>query len=483
MRLCRQRGSVVPARASEDPARAPEQGPGFLGVFVFCLLLFPLRGHAQFLQPDKISTRSVSGQFIAVGSVNPSKLAGESRVAADTNLVRLDPALLVVSAERIKDVLWRRLGINPDAPWRGQIYLVLHPAQSLNENVTIVSRVTPDGSSYQVQLADVLPRRSYLRAITSVLLLEFASRNLRSHSAEIPAWLTDGLAEDLLAADAPETILSMPHQLVNGLPVTRINATQRGLDPLAQARQVLQQGSPLTFEQLSWPTATELAGADGGVYRASAQMFVAELLKLPDGPADVRKMLEALPHCYNWQTAFQTAFRNDFPRSLDLEKWWTLRLVSLAAHDRGPGWTVAVSRARLDEILTVPVEMRVSSNSLPVHAVVSLQTVIRNLEPARRDAILQIKTRDLALAELRMAPSVAALADEYRRAIGGFLGDLPSSVSAQPPRRHAFAAPQRVSAARTLKTLDELDIRRQATETPSPPAPRGRGPGTRKIDL
>jgi hypothetical protein len=138
----------------------------------------------------------------------------------------------------------------------------------------------------------------------------------------------------------------------------------------------------LTFEQLSWPTGAQLSGADGGVYRASAQLFVNELLGLKNGRAHLRAMLETLPDCYNWQTAFQSAFRENFPRPLDVEKWWALQVVGFAARDPGPMWTPAASRDRLDEILSVPVEMRTASNALPAHAQISLQAVIRNWDRA-----------------------------------------------------------------------------------------------------
>jgi hypothetical protein len=45
-----------------------------------------------------------------------------------------------------------------------------------------------------------------------------------------------------------------------------------------------------------------------------------------------------------------------------------------------PRWTPAVSRDKLEEILSVPVEMRTASNALPAHAEVSLQAVIRNFD-------------------------------------------------------------------------------------------------------
>ena len=287
----------------------------------------------------------------------------------------------------------------------------------------------------------------------------------QSHSAEIPAWLADGLAEEMLAAGSPETVLSAPDKVVNGLSITRLNATGRGLDPLAQARRVLAQVPPLTFEQLTWPTAAQLAGDDGGAYRASAQLFVDDLLKLKSGPLHLRTMLESLPRCYNWQTAFQSAFRDDFPRPLDLEKWWALQLADFAAHDRGPGWTPAVSRAKLDELLSVPVEMRATSNSLPAHSEISLQAVILNLDAAHQQAILQAKLRDLGLAELRMAPQLVSLTDGYRRALAAYLGEPFVTLTGPPRSRHVSAVPKKIGAAKTLKTLDALDAERRALES------------------
>jgi hypothetical protein len=205
-----------------------------------------------------------------------------------------------------------------------------------------------------------------------------------------------------------------------------------------------------------------LTGGDGGVYRASAQLFVSELLGLKDGPAHLRAMLASLPGCYNWQTAFQGAFREYFPRPLDLEKWWALQVVSFLAHGPGPRWTPAVSREKLDEILSVPVEVWTESNSLPARTEVSLQAVIRNFEPPSQTAILETKLRDLELAQLRMAAPLAALTDEYRRAIGGCLGE--NREVRQPPwSKHPL--PQKAGARATLEKLDELDAQRQTIES------------------
>jgi hypothetical protein len=427
------------------------------------LAVFCGGARAEFSLPDKILARSVSGQFIVAGAQRISALAGSPAVATNTDFVRLEPALLAVSAERIKQSLWRELDIGPDAPQRGEIFLALHPAQSLDEEVTIIGTPSTDGWSYQVQLPDVLSRTRFTSALVSTLLLEFANRSAQSHSAEIPAWLADGLSQQLQAENFSEFILSSPDKMMNGLVQNRTVATQSGLDPLAGARETLRNYPMLTFQQLSWPTGAQRSGDDDGMYRANAQLFVNELLDLKDGAAHLRTMLQELPQFYNWQTAFQSAFHENFPEPLDVEKWWALQVISFAERDPGPQWTPAVSREKLDEILSVPVEMRAASNALPAHAEISLQAVIRNFDSERQTAILQTKLRDLELAQLRMAQPLAALTDGYRRVLTTYLGENNPAASA--PSWQKGSESKRASAPETLKKLNALDTLRRTVET------------------
>jgi hypothetical protein len=419
---------------------------------------------AELALPDMNATRSVSGQFIVTGGRSASSLASAPAVATNADFVRLEPALLAMSAERIKQTLWRDLGVNPAAPWCGKIFLTVHPARSLDEDITIVSEHFADGWNYHVALPDALTRTRFLRAMTSVVLLEFANRGAGVRAAEIPAWLTDGLSQPLLATGTAEVVLSSPGKTPNGLLESRTITTQRGIDPLAGARRVLRDYPALTFEQLSWPTDAQVSGADGGVYRASAQLFVSELLKLKDGPAHLRAMLQTSPRYYNWQTAFQNAFRADFAQPLDVEKWWALRAMDFVARNPGPTWTPAVSREKLDQILSVAVDFRTASNALPVHAQVSLQAVIRNFDSARQTAIFQTKLRDLELAQLRVARPLVALTAGYRTAIANYLGQ----DSRRPPApfgKYPLVVPAKASAQDTLEKLDALDVQRRTIES------------------
>jgi hypothetical protein len=445
-----------------------------LGCAAVWLGVFCSQAHAQVSLPDLNATRSVSGQFIVTGTAG-SSLAITPAVATNADLVRLEPGLLAVSAERIKESLGRELnpelrGLNPLTTPHGRIFLALHLAQSTNETVTVISRRSADGWEYQVRLPDVLSRTRFVRALTGVLLLQYANRNARDRSAEVPAWLADGLSQELLATGWQQIILSSPARMLNGQPTSRTVLTTRGMDSLAGPRGVLREHAALTFAQLNWPTEEQLSGRDGGGYRASAQLFVADLLELRDGPSHLCVMLETLPQFYNWQTAFQSAFQEQFPRPLDVEKWWAVQVVAFMAHDPGPAWTPAVSRARLDEILSVPVEMRTSSNALPAHAEISFQAVIRNFDRSRQVAILQPKLRDLELSQLRMASAYAVLTDGYRRVLADYLD--PAKRAAPLPRfgKHPPVVSSLPTAAGTLKKLDALDAQRRAVEMGAQPA-------------
>ena len=155
---------------------------------VFAALIFAAAARAQLPLLNPTATRSsISGQFIVIG-VNPD-LPRERPPLAVTNaeFVRLQPALLAVSAERVKQPLWNWLGLGPGAQWQGRIYLALHPAASLDENVAIMSIRYAGAWNYRVELPDALSRTRLVRALTGVVLLELANRgNPGDRSAEIP---------------------------------------------------------------------------------------------------------------------------------------------------------------------------------------------------------------------------------------------------------------------------------------------------------
>lgn len=455
-------------RSADSPSRFNVATAQPLGAVIFCLglLLFPATAQSQLDFAPPAIIQSVSGQFTVTAGGEYSRLLHSPAITADTNLVRLEPALLAVAAEHFKNDLWRALGISSGAAWRGKIFLALQPARSRDDGVTIASGVSRQTWNYRVELPDVVGQARYARALAAVLLLEIANRSAGSEdSAEIPAWLVDGLAQQILATDATKVLLSTPARNQEGLPQSRLQKNSRGVDALANIRPVLKNSPALTLAQLSWPTDAQVEGADGGGYRASAQLFVSELLALKDGPASLRNFLARLPACRNWQTAFYAAYQNYFRTPLDAEKWWALRVVNFAAHNAGPRWTPADSQARLAALLSVPVEFRANSNALPTRAEIPLQAALRNFTRAQLAEILPVKLRDLQLAQFRLAPPMAALAGSYRQVLADFLDGQKNNSSVASSRRLAPEPQPPTAVAGALKQLDALDARRREVES------------------
>jgi hypothetical protein len=159
----------------------------------------------------------------------------------------------------------------------------------------------------------------------------------------------------------------------------------------------------------------------GELYRDSAQLFVDQLLALPDGRAGLRAMLDALPEHYNWQFAFLRAFHSHFQRPLDIEKWWTLQVLQFTGRDLAQTWPVAESWTKLDELIRSGVQIRYGTNDLPVHGEVPLQTIIQDWEPAPQVQALQAKIQELELVRPRVAAELVPLVDDYRRVLADYL--------------------------------------------------------------
>lgn len=454
--------------------------PARHGAILFGLICC-LTARAGYAPVDPSLARSSSGQFNVAGGGVSELLRRYPDLKSDPNLVRLDAALLAVSAERARDFLWHQLGWPGGWAGRGKVFFQLRPAVTLDDPVTISARSFGGVWDFTVELPDVLTRTRFARTLAGVILAERANEQALADggTAQVPAWLADGLAQQLISGDNAEILLSSPERSVQlkawvgnnpgrsaftvpaarGLPESRVTKKRRGVDALAAPRQVLQANAALTFDQLSWPDDTQAAGDDGGVYYASAQLFVAELLALKNGPAKMRDLITQLPAYMNWQTAFFRAFQDDFSRPLDVEKWWALRVVTFAARDPGPRWTLAASREKLDALLRIPAEVRAGSNALPVLTEISLQQALAGFSPEARSTLFAARLRDLQLAQMRLALPYVILAREYGAVLADYLGE---------PRRHLQLGRMSQSAAVTahpsspavIKKLTALDTRR-----------------------
>lgn len=374
---------------------------------------------AQMLPPASTTARSMSGQFVVFG---PRTGTPRLPVYAATNAswVTLEPTLVSVSAERIKQAVWRELGVT--GQWQNKISITLRPARSGNEPVRIVSDHTLGVWNHRVEMPDQITRERYLRVLVEAVLLELANRNARQQSAEVPVWLTEGLALQILAGTGPDLVISTPHMNLNGVTYNPPATTDfRQISPLEKAHKTLLGETPLTFEELSWPAPGQFEGSEAARYRACAQLFTYELLRLRGGKDCMKEFIAALPAYLNWQMAFLQGFKPHFTRPLDIEKWWALQSTGFVSRDLIQTWTYEESWRKLADALAAPVDVFGSTNELPLRAEVKLQTVVRDWEPAKQETVLHDKIADLESLRMRIAPELVALTGEYIQAIDAYL--------------------------------------------------------------
>jgi hypothetical protein len=261
---------------------------------------------------------------------------------------------------------------------------------------------------------------------------------------------------------------SAPRDAPTGLNFSTSFLATRKRTLLQEASQKLGGRPPLTFEALSWPTAEDLADDAGGqAYRATAQLFVGELLRLPDGRACLQTMLARLSQHYNWQFAFLEAFHTHFERPLDVEKWWALSLAQASGRRAAPAWPVAESWQKLDQAIHAAVQVRTRTNELPLRAEVSLQTMIREWDPMRQTQALNNTLHELGLLRMHIAQEYAGLVQDYGQVIGAYLqqrdrGSASLTATQRAERERATEA--------AIQQLDALDLRRMALRPGSTPA-------------
>ncbi len=423
---------------------------------------------------DLLSARSVSGQFIAFAGRSAAAPPALLSLATSQNFVQLEPTLVTVSCERIKQLLLRELGST--APWRGTIYVVLYPARAASDTVTITSERFKSGWQYRVDLPDLVDRSRYVRAIVQVLMLEMANRTVPARPAEIPVWLIEGFGQLLLASSEVEIILPPPRATPSGLNISRTQVATRKETLQQQAQKKLRGHPPLTFEGLSWPTEQDLSADAGELYRGSAQLFVGELLRLPDGRACLQAMLAQLPQHYNWQFAFLGAFRAHFERPLDVEKWWSLALTQASGREAAQTWPLEASWQKLDQAIHSSVQVRTGTNDLPLRADASLQQVVREWDARRQTEALNNTLHELGLLRLRIAQEYIGLVQDYSQTIETYLKQRERGGAGFLSTRRAG---QKRAVEAAIQQLDVLDARRErmrptprpASASPSPVLP------------
>jgi hypothetical protein len=435
-----------------------------------CLALSALEASAAPGDGAVRTVQSSSGQFLVRGSVLSGSSAGFASMAGavmttNSPVIDLEPNLLAISCERIKQALLRELAIAD--LWRGRVQIAINPAMASNQPPVIGAKVYTDGWRYQVELPPQIHKLKLVRGIVQVLLMEIANRNAGLRSAEIPLWLSEGMSQQLLNNSDTGLVFSQPKGIGDTLGSSWSNREGIRGDPLKNARQRLSSHAALTFAKLGDPLPDQLPEETWKTYQACSHLFVNQLLALNGGRAGLLEMLYLLPHYLNWQSAFLTAYQPVFPRLLDVEKWWAVVLVNFTGQDPQNAWAKDLALQKLDDALHPFVLVSTTRNDLPHRAQMSLQEIINQWDYLRQHIQLKQIAGQLTVMRVKMPPEMLSLVTDYLGTIDGYLKRRDQAgISRALPGMAPLQADAIVK--ETIRRLNELDRQRAAFGSPAP---------------
>ena len=406
-------------------------------------------------QPGAFQIESASKQFVVIGPPGASTPMLSPLGAPSKDLIRLDPSLVAISSERVKAALLKALGqrdrwggfagsgISVVAP--GRIYLRVSAQQG--DQIAVVRNRVPQGWNYSIQLPLQMDRNRFITLITQVLLVDLCNPGRTDTALDLPSWLAEGLIAHIKSSASEELALEAS---------TSVNLPRVGSDSIRPLRELFQNRSPLSFDELSWPSG--VSAERGGLFVPSSELFVYELLRMEGGREALRRMIGDLGRFRNWQFAFFESFQRRFKQPVDVEKWWAVQIAAVMGRNPVQIMTPAQSLSRLEEIISVPVAIQRTSNSVAQAAHVSLRQVVTDWEFNRENPALRRMQDDLAGLRYRSAPELIRLIENYRAGIEQYLQE-------REPRMRYDArqkAPLSTAALKKamLRRLDELDVDR-----------------------
>ncbi|HTA30967.1 MAG TPA: hypothetical protein VK731_10800 [Candidatus Cybelea sp.] len=374
--------------------------------------------------------------------------------------VGLEPSTLVVSCERVKALVLNKLGLTDR--WEGRIDLIINPQLPETNAPQLTATRWNRGWTYQMELPRSVQEELLLRSIIQALLLEIANRQAGVQSADVPLWQVEGMGAELQANNFP-TFIVQPGQNWSANVVWN-----KGAEMMPKELRLHQ---PLSFQQLSWPEASDLTPEGLPLYRSCAQLFLQELLRFNDGRACLRSMVMQLPHYWNWQTAFLTAFHSHFDQLLDVEKWWGVSFVDFTKDYKVQTWSAVDCRRKLQDSLDIPVDVHFGAGQMPAPARMTLQEVIRQWPAQDSFNAVQRAMQGLRFLVPRATPEIRTLTESYLKTLGDYLN---SSRKAGVVQQLGLHAPSllHIAQADAIQRLDALDRQRETIWTNSvPPSP------------
>lgn len=394
-----------------------------------------------------VTARGISGQFIVSSPTGATPRVGIIPEAAAADEIVLEPQLLAVAAERVKNAVLARFDAGDR--WQGKIHIYIRPKRELgNAPIRIVPVSFPGGWQYRMDVPDEVEWRRLVRALVEVVLLEAANRDMGEQVGLPPLWVNEGVAF-LVIADQGRDLVLEGHKAV------RRNERKPSL--LTEARRMLDGRSPLLFSELSFPPDNlPNDAALWPAYQASAALLTHELLSDEAGRRAMGQFLRGLPRCLNWQTAFLEAHRARFLSALEVEKWWAVNSIHVLGRDPALLWTRAVTLDQLAAIQTENVEIGRGTNGPVQREAIPLSQVLVQWDGATQREVIRRKESQLRELYQHAPIDLLPLVSDYYRTLQQYTADRFGNGTAN-LRRAELEQRARVVATRTSRRLQELD--------------------------
>lgn len=423
-----------------------------------CLLVIYLTGWAALAGGPlpvsggsrKMTAISQSGQFSVVG--DPIDLGAKGAVIAPAGNqpeIHLRPDLLAVTSERIRRAVNDRLGL-PDRAGI-PVHFALRPAHFEEGAVTIVPRLFRDGWQLFAELPDTMEWERLIRLLVEANVLDHVNRNNPGEPfARPPLWLSEGLT-GLLLGDRGRDLIAESQ--------TVLNRTARRADSLAVSRQVLADGNPLSFSDLSQPTDQQLNDAEAyRRYRASATLMVFEMLRDEKGRRTVQEFIRQTHRYLNWQMALLSASGGHFRSLLEVEKWWAVASIEALGHDPAQFWGRDRVLAELAVILTETADIRQTNAPAggTVRRTLPLREIVAQWDFPTQRPVLHRKLGQLRLLSIHAPPDIAPLVLESVQIIDEYL-TVRERGGADPEARMELETRTSLLVRTTIRRLAALD--------------------------
>jgi len=398
-------------------------------VFLIFIICCPLRSETE---KDTITARSVSGQFMVRSPYKIPPLPASKQPTNQIKLIELDPNFLAVVCERIKGNIL--LTLNQKDEWKGSVFVRIYPAQTYLDPVWVNAQYSDKGWMYYVDFPSVIEMNRLIRAVVGVVLQEIADRRAGSKPAELPPWLPPAFALNVYLT-APDIVLMERF--------TKKVRVERVTNPINLIKRHIISITPLTWDELSWPTIEALMdNSTTNQYSLCSYIFMREVLRLPDGVKKMKEFLTILPARWNWQVAFIEAFKPHFYSMRDVEKWWSVTIASITGRTGVKTLTYDESLKKLEAILNSPLKIptgNTNTNNLIIK--LPLQQVITQYSYSQHKQILKEKISELSVLRQNSHPAITRLVDDYKEALqiyldrryrSSFGSDLPPFTSDSP---------------------------------------------------